>query len=249
MNAFVVIPARYHSTRLPAKLLREIAGVPMIVRTARQALKSGLPVWVAYDEVRIAEALATEAVQTIATSAHHQNGSERLSEVVQRLGWDDEMVVVNVQGDEPMMPPELIKTVAECLRQSPEAAVATLAVRFSDKETLHDATAVKVVCNQKGQALYFSRAPIPWVRDRADEEQAEYLRHIGIYAYRVATLRRYPQLLATPLERLEKLEQLRFLEYGLTVAVAVVDEAPPAGVDCEQDLARVEALLTSQSLQ
>ncbi|MDO4642326.1 MAG: 3-deoxy-manno-octulosonate cytidylyltransferase [Cardiobacteriaceae bacterium] len=244
MDTVVVIPARYGSTRLAAKPLRLIAGVPMVVRTARQAVASGLPVWVAYDDERIGALLLHESVQGITTRSDHENGTERLCEVAMRLGWSDETIVVNVQGDEPLLAPSLITYVAETLVRSPQAAVATLAAPFDHQHSPVSATTVKVVCDNQGMALYFSRAVIPHVRDTDDIATAfPYLRHIGIYAYRVSALKCYPQLSATPLEQAEKLEQLRFLEHGLRIAVGTIDVAPPPGVDCEEDLQRVEALL------
>ena len=244
MNTVVVIPARFASTRLPGKPLRLIAGLPMVVRTARQAVQGGFPVWVAHDDARIAAALASEPVQVVATRSDHANGTERLCEVADKEGWADDTIVVNVQGDEPLLPPVLIREVAATLAAHPEAAVATLATPFSAADDPTVATAVKVVRDQQGLALYFSRALIPFVRDAGGFDAAfPYLRHIGIYAYRVAALKRYPLLAATPLEEAEKLEQLRFLEHGLRVAVGVVSEAPPPGVDCEADVRRVEALL------
>ena len=244
MNTVVVIPARFASTRLPGKPLRLIAGLPMVVRTARQAVQGGFPVWVAHDDARIAAALASEPVQVVATRSDHANGTERLCEVADKEGWADDTIVVNVQGDEPLLPPALIREVAATLAAHPEAAVATLATPFSAADDPTVATAVKVVRDQQGLALYFSRALIPFVRDAGGFDAAfPYLRHIGIYAYRVAALKRYPLLAATPLEEAEKLEQLRFLEHGLRVAVGVVSEAPPPGVDCEADVRRVEALL------
>ena len=244
MNTVVVIPARFASTRLPGKPLRLIAGLPMVVRTARQAVQGGFPVWVAHDDARIAAALAGEPVQVVATRSDHANGTERLCEVADKEGWADDTIVVNVQGDEPLLPPALIREVAATLSAHPEAAVATLATPFSAADDPTAATAVKVVRDQQGLALYFSRALIPFVRDAGEFDAAfPYLRHIGIYAYRVAALKRYPLLAATPLEEAEKLEQLRFLEHGLRVAVGVVSEAPPPGVDCEEDVRRVEALL------
>ncbi len=244
MNTVVVIPARFASTRLPGKPLRLIAGLPMVVRTARQAVQGGFPVWVAHDDARIAAALAGEPVQVVATRSDHANGTERLCEVAGKEGWADDTIVVNVQGDEPLLPPVLIREVAATLAAHPEAAVATLATPFSAADDPTVATAVKVVRDQQGLALYFSRALIPFVRDAGGFDAAfPYLRHIGIYAYRVAALKRYPLLAATPLEEAEKLEQLRFLEHGLRVAVGVVSEAPPPGVDCEADVRRVEALL------
>ena len=244
MNTVVVIPARFASTRLPGKPLRLIAGLPMVVRTARQAVQGGFPVWVAHDDARIAAALAGEPVQVVATRSDHANGTERLCEVADKESWADDTIVVNVQGDEPLLPPALIREVAATLAAHPEAAVATLATPFSTADDPTAATAVKVVRDQQGLALYFSRAAIPYVRDADGVSGAfPYLRHIGIYAYRVAALKRYPQLAATPLEQAEKLEQLRFLEHGLRIAVGVVNEAPPPGVDCEEDLQRVEAFL------
>lgn len=244
MNTVVVIPARFASTRLPGKPLRLIAGLPMVVRTARQAVQGGFPVWVAHDDARIAAALASEPVQVVATRSDHANGTERLCEVADKEGWADDTIVVNVQGDEPLLPPALIREVAATLSAHPEAAVATLATPFAASDDPTAATAVKVVRDQQGLALYFSRALIPFVRDAGGFDAAfPYLRHIGIYAYRVAALKRYPLLAATPLEEAEKLEQLRFLEHGLRVAVGVVSEAPPPGVDCEADVRRAEALL------
>ena len=244
MNTVVVIPARFASTRLPGKPLRLIAGLPMVVRTARQAVQGGFPVWVAHDDARIAAALAGEPVQVVATRSDHANGTERLCEVADKEGWADDTIVVNVQGDEPLLPPALIREVAATLSAHPEAAVATLATPFSAADDPTAAMAVKVVRDQQGLALYFSRALIPFVRDAGGFDAAfPYLRHIGIYAYRVAALKRYPLLAATPLEEAEKLEQLRFLEHGLRVAVGVVSEAPPPGVDCEADVRRAEALL------
>ena len=244
MNTVVVIPARFASTRLPGKPLRLIAGLPMVVRTARQAVQGGFPVWVAHDDARIAAALAGEPVQVVATRSDHANGTERLCEVADKESWADDTIVVNVQGDEPLLPPALIREVAATLTAHPEAAVATLATPFSTADDPTAATAVKVVRDQQGLALYFSRALIPFVRDAGGFDAAfPYLRHIGIYAYRVAALKRYPLLAATPLEEAEKLEQLRFLEHGLRVAVGVVSEAPPPGVDCEADVRRAEALL------
>ena len=244
MNTVVVIPARFASTRLPGKPLRLIAGLPMVVRTARQAVQGGFPVWVAHDDARIAAALAGEPVQVVATRSDHANGTERLCEVADKEGWADDIIVVNVQGDEPLLPPALIGEVAAALAARPEAAVATLAAPFDAQHSPAAATTVKVVCDQGWLALYFSRAAIPYVRDADGVSGAfPYLRHIGIYAYRVAALKRYPQLAATPLEQAEKLEQLRFLEHGLRIAVGVVNEAPPPGVDCEEDLQRVEAFL------
>lgn len=244
----VVIPARYASTRLPAKMLREIGGMPLILRTVRQAQQAGLPLLVACDDGRIAALLEAADVPWVMTDVHHPNGTMRLQEVAAFLGWPDDMVVVNVQGDEPLLPPALIGEVAQALIDHPEASVATLAAPFLPDEDIAASTAVKVVRDQAGFALYFSRAAIPFVRDSGGVDSAyPYLRHIGIYAYRVAALHRYPHMAATPLEQAESLEQLRFLEHGARIYVQTVAEAPPAGVDCEADVARLEALLKAQT--
>lgn len=238
----VVIPARYAATRLPGKPLRLLAGVPMVVRTARQAMQAGFPVVVAYDDARIGEVLADYDIAGVQTRSDHENGTHRLSEVAEKSGWSAETVVVNVQGDEPLLPPALIAQVAECLTGHRDAQVATLAAPFAGDD-LTSPHMVKVVRDLAGYALYFSRSLLPFVRDAG--EAFPHLRHIGIYAYRVSALQEYPTWQATPLEQAEKLEQLRFLEYGKRIAVAVVSEIPPAGVDCPEDLIRVEALLSS----
>lgn len=236
----IVIPARYAATRLPGKPLQLLADEPMIVHTARRAAQSGLPVLVAYDDERIGAVLAQYGIAAIATSAAHENGTHRLSEVVQKKGWNDDTLIVNVQGDEPLLPPTLIRQVADCLIRHPEAAVATLATPFQSDESPASPNMVKVVSDMQGYALYFSRSLLPCVRDGGD---FPYRRHIGIYAYRGKALRAYPQLAATPLEQAEKLEQLRFLEQGFRIAVDNVAQAPPAGVDSPEDAQRVDALL------
>lgn len=248
MNPIIVIPARYGSSRLPGKPLYPLAGVPMIVRTARQAVKSGYPVWVAYDDKRIGNLLTKEAVTGIMTRSDHHNGTERLAEVVEKTGWSDDTVIVNVQGDEPLLPPALITKVAETLIASPSAQVATLATPFDTYHSPAGPGVVKVVCNKNNMALYFSRAVIPYHRDNDKGIAAEYpyLRHIGLYAYRVAALKAYPHLAPTPLEKAEKLEQLRFLEHAVPVVVAITTQAPPPGVDCEEDARRIEAVLKDE---
>lgn len=248
-QVIVIIPVRYAATRLPGKPLRDIAGMPMIKRTALQAKQSGLPVWVAYDDERIAKALSDTDVSLIQTQCHHENGTERLSEVAMAQKWNDDVIVVNVQGDEPLMPPALIEHVAQTLVDAPWAEVATLAAPFDRDHSPTSSTTVKVVCDDRGRALYFSRSPIPYVRDAAGgfAEDYPYMRHIGIYAYRVSVLKKYPKMQHTPLEQAEKLEQLRFLEHGIDIAVGTVAQAPPTGVDCEEDLARVNAILRASS--
>lgn len=238
----VVIPARLKSTRLPNKMLLDIGGLPLIVRTAKQASLANYPVLVAYDESALGEVLAAHQIPAIATQPSHENGTERLAEVVEAKRFADEDIVVNVQGDEPLLPPELITAVVEALQHNPNAAMATLACPCVAVE---NPNVVKVVRNLAGEALYFSRAPIPVVRDGGD---FGFLRHLGIYAYRAKTLRLYRSLSPTPLEQAEKLEQLRFLEHGLTIAVGVVENAPPHGVDTEADWHAVRAMLEQKAL-
>lgn len=238
----LVIPARYGSQRLPAKMLRPLAGVPLVVRTAQNASRAPYPLLVAHDDERIGAAVRAAGFEALATRADHANGSERLAEVVRLKNWADDTIVVNVQGDEPLLPLDCIETVIATLQQNPRAAVATLATPLAAPAAA-DPNLVKVVCNQHGEALYFSRAPIPFDRDGLG---ASYLRHLGVYAYRAGVLRRYPTLSVSLLEHYEKLEQLRFLHHSETVAVAVIATAPPVGVDTEADLLRVEALLANQ---
>jgi 3-deoxy-manno-octulosonate cytidylyltransferase (CMP-KDO synthetase) len=246
----VVIPARYAATRLPGKPLRLIAGRPMIEHVLERAAVAGArEVVVATDDERIASVCRACGADVEMTSAAHPSGTDRLAEVVQRRRWADEDVVVNVQGDEPLLAAANVAQVAALLTATPRAALATLATPVRSHEEFLDPNAVKVVCDARGLALYFSRAPLPWPRDAAlagDWGASAWggaLRHIGIYAYRVATLRQLAAMAPTLLEGAERLEQLRALENGLSIAVAVACEVPGPGVDTEADLARVEALL------
>lgn len=244
----VAIPARYASSRLPGKPLRTIAGVPMVVRVARRALAAGAgAVVVATDDARIADALAGEAVTVCMTRADHASGTDRLAECAARLGWADDAIVVNLQGDEPFAPAEGIRAVAAVLAGAPGARMATLAAPIEDTDTLFDPNAVKVVRDAAGHALYFSRAPIPWQRDRFARDRTgavagSALRHVGIYAYRAGFLREFAALPPGVLEQLEALEQLRVLEAGHRIAVGVTPVPFPPGVDSEADLARAEAI-------
>jgi 3-deoxy-manno-octulosonate cytidylyltransferase (CMP-KDO synthetase) len=246
MSFFVVIPARFASTRLPGKPLADIAGQPMIVRVAAAARCSAAAgVWVATDDERIADAVRQHGFDAVMTRADHGSGTERIAEVAAQLRWDDADIVVNVQGDEPLLDASLIEAVAAALRADPDAAMATAAHPLSAAADFFNPNVVKVVCDARGRALYFSRAPIPWDRDRfADSREAlpadlPAQRHIGLYAYRVGFLRRFGQLAASPLERCESLEQLRALWHGYPIQVVSVDHAPPAGVDTIEDLERV----------
>lgn len=243
----VLIPARYGSTRLPGKPLRELAGRALILRVLDCARESGArEVIVATDDERIRAAVEAEGGQVCLTGAHHASGSDRLAEAVSRLGWGDEEVVVNLQGDEPLMPGELVQAVAADLAAHPEAHVATLAAPLTRREELVDPHVVKVVTDWRGYALYFSRAPIPWTRDAAPGEanepahaEGEHLRHVGVYAYRVGTLKWMTTLAPAPAERLESLEQLRVLWHGGRIHVARTAQRPEGGVDTEADLVRV----------
>lgn len=246
----VVIPARHASTRLPGKPLLMLAGEPMILHVHRLALRSGAAeVIVATDDERIRLACSAAGAAVEMTAERHVSGTDRIAEVAQRRGWADGDIVVNVQGDEPLLPSALIGQAAALLAASPAASIATLATPIASESDYLDPNVVKVVARADGIALYFSRAPVPWDRDGfASRPPAAGLhrgarRHLGIYAYRVAALR---QLAAAPpaaLEQRERLEQLRALAMGLSIAVADAVEVPGPGVDTPEDLVRVEALL------
>ncbi len=243
---FAIIPSRMKSTRLPEKPLKDIAGQPMVVRVAHRAQESGAKdVFVATDHEAIVKACEEYGVKVVMTSAEHPTGTDRLAETVAKLGLPDEAIVVNVQGDEPLIPLEAIRNVAELLASHPECEMATAGHPIDSIEEFLNPNVVKVVRDSKGNAITFSRAPIPWPRDafRADRtkfpEGLEALRHIGLYAYRVKFLKRYPQWEQAPIEKWESLEQLRALYYGVKIAVAILPGALPAGVDTQEDLDRV----------
>lgn len=246
LDFVVAIPARFAATRLPGKPLRLLAGEPLVLHVARRALVAGAAeVWVAADDVRIAEALQDSGVRVAMTSAHHASGSDRLAECADIAGWGDDTIVVNLQGDEPFAPAGGIRAVAELVADS-GAPMATLATSIEDAGAMFDPNAVKLVRNAAGDALYFSRAPIPWHRDafasdRREPATGEVLRHIGIYGYRAGALRAFSTLAPGRLERLESLEQLRALEAGWRIAVGIAAEPFPPGVDTPEDLARAEA--------
>ena len=251
MPEFVVaIPARYAASRLPGKPLRLLGGRPLVWHVAQRALAAGArEVWVAADDPRIIEAVQGEGVRVAMTSPEHASGTDRLAECAALAGWDDDALVVNLQGDEPFAPASGIRAVAGLLARS-GCEMATLAVPISDRETLFDPNAVKVVADAHERALYFSRAPIPWDRDAFAQAgdampEGEWLRHIGIYAYRAGFLRQFAQMPPGRLEQLEKLEQLRVLEAGFRIAVAVTPDSFPPGVDTPEDLARAEAHLAA----
>ncbi len=234
-----VIPARLASTRLPNKPLADIAGKPMVVRVAERALLSGASrVVVAVDDQSIFDACQAHGLDVMLTSNQHPTGTDRLSEVASRLQLSDDAIVVNVQGDEPLIPAELITQVAETLAQHPTADIATAALAIEDLAEVNNPNVVKVAMSQSGQALYFSRAPIPFSRD-PQKYQAKCFRHIGMYAYKAGFLKEFSKLAPAPIEEAESLEQLRAMWYGYTIQVLITDAAPPPGVDTAEDLERV----------
>ena len=246
MKPRIVIPARHASTRLPGKPLLDIAGKPMIVRVAEAALDCRHEgVWIATDHEDIRAVVEAHGYEVVMTRADHPSGTDRIAEVAERLGWLDDEIVVNVQGDEPLIDPALIDAVAAALRDDSGAAIATAAHAIHDAADFFNPNVVKVVCDAAGRALYFSRAPMPWARDAfaASRESLPAdlgaLRHIGLYAYRVGFLRRYGRLAPAPLERSEALEQLRALWHGFPIRVVTCAAAPAAGVDTPEDLERV----------
>ncbi|KPD01907.1 3-deoxy-manno-octulosonate cytidylyltransferase [Moellerella wisconsensis] len=236
----VIIPARFASTRLPGKPLADIHGKPMVVRVMEQALKSGASrVIIATDHQEVVDAVQHAGGEACMTDSNHHSGTERLAEVIDKYQFADDEIIVNVQGDEPLIPPMIISQVANNLANS-QAEMGTLAVPINNAEEAFNPNAVKVVMDQSGYALYFSRAAIPWQRDQfAVNKQIigdHFLRHIGIYAYRAGFIRRYVTWPASPLENIEMLEQLRVLWYGEKIHVAVAAQAPGAGVDTPEDL-------------
>jgi 3-deoxy-manno-octulosonate cytidylyltransferase (CMP-KDO synthetase) len=248
----VVIPARHASTRLPGKPLLLIAGKPMVVRVAEQAAQSGAKqIWIATDHHAIANVVHEYGFKACLTKDTHASGTDRIAEVVELQGWPDDAIVVNVQGDEPMMPSALIRSVAAHLHDHPECAIATACHAIHDEKSMRNPNIVKTVLDKSGNALYFSRAPIPYPRDAFAQHQPlpadlPVLRHIGIYAYRAAFLRAYGQLPPIVLERYEALEQLRALYYGYKIGVFIADQAPPSGVDTEHDLHAVREIFEAQ---
>jgi 3-deoxy-manno-octulosonate cytidylyltransferase (CMP-KDO synthetase) len=261
-----LIPARLASSRLPGKPLADLAGLPMVVRVARQAAASGARrVVVCADDARVLAACRQHGVESILTAVEHASGTDRLSEATEQLGLAPGELVVNVQGDEPLIPPDAIRAVAELLQARKECDIATAAHPLQRLQELFDPNVVKVVTDASGLALMFSRAPIPWSRDSfgsilqsgvaaafaeasaakalAKEAGLQALRHVGLYAYRAAFLQRFRQLSPAPIELTEKLEQLRALWHGSRIAVMRFDSALPPGVDTPQDLERVRAML------
>ena len=244
----VIVPARLASTRLPRKPLADIHGMPMVVRVAqRAALSNAFQVVVAADSIEIVQACQAHGVRAMLTQMDHPSGSDRLAEASALLGLSSNDVVVNVQGDEPLINPELINQVAELLVKRPSASMSTAAHEIHELAEFTNPNVVKVVIDQNQLALYFSRAPIPWWRDGFAKgiqslPQPAPLRHVGIYAYRVGFLQSFPTLQAAPIETVEALEQLRALWHGHKIAVHITPDVPGPGVDTPEDLERVRAL-------
>lgn len=252
MNFKIVIPARYASTRLPGKPLRLIGGKPMIEHVHTRARESGADeVVVATDDERIARVVEEFGGQVCLTSSDHASGTDRIEEVTRLRGWRDDTIVVNLQGDEPLMPPELLLQVAKGLSAHPEAAIATLCVPMTSVDTVFDPNVVKVISDRRGFALLFSRAPIPWDRETFAQQPPKLsgtlnaARHVGIYAYRVEFLRQFVAWTPSPLEITESLEQLRALWNGRDIYVEEACVTPAHGVDTEADLAEAERALQS----
>ena len=261
----IVIPARYASSRLPGKPLIIIAGKPMIQHTferAKQCMAG--EVIIATDDQRIFDAAKKFTNDIVMTSKDHSSGTERLAEVVELKGWDDETIVVNVQGDEPLVSAPHIELVASALENNSQAGLSTLATSIESIDDIIDSNVVKVVLDYQGNALYFSRAVIPWARDsfsinkntitlqqdiKALLAQTNWYRHIGMYAYRVSTLKRYMTLAPCMVEKTESLEQLRILYHGIKIHVSIVDEQTGHGVDVEEDIAKVEKILLELKME
>lgn len=253
MSGFaVVIPARMASSRLPGKPLADLAGKPMVVRVAEQAAKSAASqVVVATDHADILQACTAYGIAAVMTRVDHASGTDRLAEVAQQMQWDDAQIVVNVQGDEPLIDPALIDRLAALMAET-KVPMVTVAHPFHAAQDMFNPNVVKVVLDHAGRALYFSRAPIPFARDAFAHDTSALpadlpvLRHIGMYAYQAGFLQTYSSLSPAPLEQFEALEQLRVLWHGYPIMVATVSEAPAAGVDTPEDLERVRAVLAGR---
>lgn len=255
MSFVVVIPARYASTRFPGKPLIDIGGKPMVVRVAeRAALSSATRVVIATDDARIAVACSGVGLSVAMTRADHPTGTDRLAEVATQLALPDDAIVVNVQGDEPLIPVSAIERVAVLLAETPNAAIATLCHPIHDVNDAMNSNVVKCVLDEAGLALYFSRAPIPYARDawtacaKSLPAELPVYRHIGLYAYRASFLRTFPTLSIPAIERFESLEQLRALAHGYRIAVGVVNEPLPPGVDTPEDYTRLLASYSAADL-
>jgi len=249
MSFHIIIPARYEAKRLPGKPLRDIAGKPMIQHVYERGMESGASsVTVATDDLHVENAVKEFGGNVVLTSDHHLSGTDRLAEAVQILDLGDHEIIVNLQGDEPLMSPELVGHVAEQLVTDKQADVATACIAIEGPDQVTDPNVVKVVFGQQGHALYFSRAPIPWLRDEGEFGARKAWRHIGLYAYRCDYLQSYAQLDSCWLEHHEALEQLRVLWHGGTIAVYETDSDPGHGVDTQEDLLKVRRLFGDESI-
>ena len=246
MQRLAIIPARFASTRLPGKPLLDIAGKPMLLRVYEQAKKSMMDrVIIATDDQRIFDAMSKFGCEICMTSTNHQSGTDRLAEVAQQLDLSDDDIVVNVQGDEPLIPPEVVNQVSDLLVSNSQAVMSTLSSLIDDTAMLSDPNVVKVISNIKGEAIYFSRALIPFQRDQSVDTQYPYQRHIGIYGYRVEFLKRFTQWAPCAHEMMESLEQLRVLWQGEIIQIAEAVVVPPEGVDTESDLIKIRKLINN----
>ena len=246
MAIHVVIPARYESTRLPGKPLADIAGQPMIVRVAAQAAKSNADdVVVAVDDARVAEAVQAAGWDAQMTRSDHQSGSDRVMEVARQRGWASDDIVINLQGDEPLAPPEVINQLIQGMVDRPEIPMATLSEPLEQVKDFFDPNVVKVLANDEGLALMFSRAPLPFPRDNPLTMPDGAARHVGIYGFRVQALGEFVQLGESRLESIERLEQLRWLQAGKNLLVLSASKPVPGGVDTPADLARIQALFSA----
>jgi 3-deoxy-manno-octulosonate cytidylyltransferase (CMP-KDO synthetase) len=245
----VVIPARHGSTRLHGKPLLNIAGKPMIAHVCERAKEANAEeIIVATDDNRIFDVVSELGFQVVLTRQNHESGTERIAEVAEKFGWADDTIIVNLQGDEPLLPANYIQQVAHALANQNQAGIATLAAKIHEADEIFNPNAVKVVLDKNNYALYFSRAPIPWNRATFGTTQempneSQHFRHIGLYAYTAGFLKKYCEWENSSLEKIEALEQLRILWHGEKIFVACVEKTPPAGVDTIEDLQRVEAFL------
>ena len=250
----IVIPARFASERLPGKVLLDLDGQPMLQHVWQRAMESSAEsVVIATDDERIAEVAESFGATAVLTSANHQSGSDRIAECAAHLGWPDDYLVVNLQGDEPLMPPACLDQLAWLLDERMDCEVASLYWPISDAEEVGNPNAVKVVVDADGTALFFSRSPIPYPRGYADIEEAilqgvEWKRHLGLYAYRLKALRQYTNAEPTPLEKVERLEQLRIMEQGGRIAMAQASQFIQAGIDTAEDLERAREIIKSKTL-
>jgi len=248
MQRIAIIPARYASTRLPGKPLLDICGQPMLQHVYQQAKKSSMDkIIIATDDQRIFDRMTELNCEVCMTSKEHRSGTDRLAEVALKMQLADDDIVVNVQGDEPLIPPEVIDQVANLLINNQQAGMSTLSTTITSNNSLKDPNVVKVISNINGEAIYFSRASIPWDRDSKHQNNPIYQRHIGIYGYRAAFLQKFSDWLPCELETIESLEQLRVLWHGEKIQIAEAISVPPEGVDTEDDLNAVRAILQSNT--